>query len=83
MKVMSSQCDQCLLSANKIVSDARRNEIVREARASDSYFVCHKATQARKTVVCRGYFDAYGGGQMGRIAERLGCLEFVEATDAK
>lgn len=79
-KVMQRPCDQCLLSKNKIVPNASRYAILRKARAKDSFFVCHKATIAGLEVVCRGYFDAYGGGQLGRIAERLGCLEFVEVS---
>lgn len=75
--VMNEKCGQCLMGKNKIVSDARRKQIIRETRAKDCHFVCHKAQINGHLAACRGHFDAFGGGQLGRIAERLGMVEFV------
>lgn len=72
-KVMSERCNQCLFGENKIVSNARRSQIIREIQRKDNHFVCHKTND----VACRGDWDQFGCGQMGRIAGRLGAVEFV------
>jgi hypothetical protein len=80
-KVMKDRCDQCLYGPDKIVSDRRRKQILNDLRKRDDWFVCHKATIAGQSVCCRGDFDQRGGGQLGRIAGRLGAVQFVdEAT---
>jgi hypothetical protein len=77
-KVMKERCDECLFGDNKIVSNKRRTEIIREITRKDTHFVCHKATLAGKQIACRGDFDQLGCGQMGRIAGRLDAIEFVD-----
>lgn len=76
-KVMSKQCDQCLYGPNKIVSDARRRQILRSLSREDNHFICHKATLVGQDIACRADWDKRCGGQLGRIAERLGAAEFV------
>ncbi|MCX7320405.1 MAG: hypothetical protein NT113_13250 [Hyphomicrobiales bacterium] len=78
-KVMLERCDQCLFGPDKIVSNARRSQILREIRAKDNHFICHKT----KDVACRGDFDQNGCGQMGRIAGRLGAIAFVTALSSE
>lgn len=77
-RVMKERCAECLYGPDKIVSNARRAEIIRQVRRSDSYFVCHKATIAGQTVCCKGDYDQGGGGQLGRIMGRLNGIEFVD-----
>lgn len=77
-EVMSEPCDQCLMTKNKIVSDARRKQILADTRRRDCFFVCHKATIVGREIACRGHFDATSGGQLARIAGRLGMIEFVD-----
>jgi len=72
LKVCKKQCDQCLFSPNKIVSAARKTELLKECRSSDSHFVCHKTEDA----VCAGFRSRYQTNLM-RIAERLNAIEFV------
>lgn len=78
--VMSEPCDQCLMSPGKIVSDERRKELLQQCAKNDDHFICHKATIAGYRIGCRAHFDATGGGQMGRIAGRLGLLRQVELS---
>lgn len=80
-KVMDRQCDQCLYGPNKIVREGRRREILRDVHARDGYFECHKGTMLGEKVCCRGDFDAFGGGQLGRIMDRLNAIEFVSADE--
>ena len=76
--VMKERCDQCLFGKDKIVSNARRAELLRDIKRRDSYFVCHKASIAGVEIACRGDYDQNGCGQMGRIAGRLGAIQFVD-----
>jgi hypothetical protein len=78
MKVMEERCDQCLYGPNKIVSNARRSQIIRDITRKDCHFICHKASIAGQDVACRGDFDQRGCGQLGRIMGRLGAIEFVK-----
>jgi len=57
MQVMPRVCDQCLLSSNKIVSDARRDELLESCNQSGEAFECHKATLLGQRRVCRGFFN--------------------------
>ncbi len=80
-KVMKERCDQCLYGKNKVVSNARRAEILREIEAKDCNFICHKATIAGQEVCCRGDFDKRGGGKVGRFAKWANAVEFIEEKD--
>lgn len=84
MKVYKECCQNCLLSSNRIVSPQRAKQIIQDTTASQSYFICHKASMKDDDVVCRNYYDKLGHtSQMVRIAGRLGCIEFVEQEDKK
>lgn len=76
LKVCEKKCSECLFSENKIVSDLRRNEIVRKLKRKDTYFHCHKGSLRSETWVCRGSFEMMP--QMVRIAGRLGALQFID-----
>jgi hypothetical protein len=82
-KVMKERCAECLYGSDKIVSNARRAEIIRKVRRTDSYFVCHKASIAGQAVCCKGDFDAGGGGQLGRIMGRLNGIVFIDESSLK
>lgn len=77
-KVMKERCAECLYGSKKIVSNGRRKSLLNEITRKDCHFICHKATMAGQDVCCRGDWDQRGGGQLGRIAERLGAVEFVD-----
>lgn len=77
-KVMAERCNQCLYGPDKIVSDRRRKEILREINRKDSHFICHKATIEGQSVACRGDWDQRACGRIGRIAGRVGMIEFVD-----
>ena len=80
-KVMEDRCDQCLFGPHKIVSNRHRAEILREITRKDSHFICHKATIAGQNIACRGDWDQRYCGQLGRIAGRVGMVEFVPLTE--
>lgn len=79
--VLAERCDQCLYGPNKIVSSARRKELLQELTQMDRYFVCHKASIAGCEVACRGDWDQRGCGQLGRISARLGGPTFVNENE--
>ena len=76
--LMSRCCDQCLMTDRKVVSDARRKQIVQQTLKEDCAFFCHKGSMVDRNIACRGHFDSTGGGQMARIAGRLGCIREID-----
>jgi hypothetical protein len=84
MKVFNTCCKNCLLSGDRIVSSKRTKEIVKGCVASQTHFICHKASIRGEDVCCKKFFDAFGHRvQMVRIAQRLGVLEFVDQPDSE
>lgn len=79
LEVCEKQCDQCLFSNNKIVSDSRKKSLLKKIIKEQSMFECHKATIAGKNTCCKGFYDQLGfHSQMIRIADRIGAIKFVE-----
>ncbi|KIL42101.1 hypothetical protein SD70_02655 [Gordoniibacillus kamchatkensis] len=58
-QVAEKRCNECLFSANKIVSDERKAEVLADCALNDAHFICHKATLKGKDVCCRGFYDGY------------------------
>ncbi|AUR81211.1 hypothetical protein Ares1_0087 [Vibrio phage Ares1] len=77
MQVSKRCCGQCLFTPKKIVSDARKKDILKTCEQDDTHFICHKATIKKQNVVCRGFFENQSTNAL-RVAERLGLIEFVE-----
>lgn len=70
-------CRECLFSPNKVVTGRRAREVLRDVRAKDSHFVCHKATmRGGYNVACRGWYDRFHS-TVSRLAEALGLVRFV------
>jgi len=44
--VAHKRCNECLFSKSKIVTDARRIELLDACKRTGKYFLCHKATIA-------------------------------------
>lgn len=83
LKVYSSCCKNCLLSHDSIVSPKRRKEIISGCSKRQTYFICHKATQEDKEIVCNTFYEKLGHvSQMIRIAGRMGMIEFVDQPKA-
>lgn len=75
LKVNKTMCNQCLFSKNKIVSEARKKEIIKTCKKEQHYFICHKSND----VVCGGFNKVMGEqAQMIRIARRLKVIEFID-----
>lgn len=84
LNVYKECCQNCLLSADSIVSPARRKEIVQECVKKQNHFFCHKSTIENKEIVCKTFFDTLGHhSQMIRIAGRLNMIKFVEQPVAE
>jgi len=77
MKVVKGMCNQCLFSVNKVVSEKRKEQLIKGCMKNNTHFICHKT----KDTVCGGFYKDLGGySQMVRIAERLNMIEFVESV---
>ena len=78
-KVGRNPCKQCLLSKNKIVSDERRAEILKECLSSGTHFICHKASIDDKDICCAGFFAKFKNDiPKIQIFERLGMIKKVD-----
>lgn len=83
-KVYKTQCNQCLLSKNAIVSPERRDDIIKTCISKQTFFICHKSPsmetgKKKDEVCCKGWYKAFGQySQMIRISERLNVVEEVE-----
>ncbi len=73
-QVCKSKCDQCLFSKNKIVTNKRKSEILKDCNENEKWFGCHKQENA----ICAGYFkEKYNENSWIQIGHRLGLLEFI------
>jgi hypothetical protein len=78
--ITSERCDQCLFGKNKLVSNKRRREILKQCSKNDVHFECHKGTIKGKKVMCRGFFDVMPT-QTQKIAQALGMFNKVKPSD--
>lgn len=78
-QVRKSKCDQCLFSKNKIVSDARKKDILSQCKKEDTHFNCHKAQLkgGKIPVCCRGFYNT-ATSNLIRISQRLNMVKEVE-----
>lgn len=76
--VMSKCCGQCLFSANKIVSDSRKNGIIETCIKNESWFVCHKSNEGQE-ICCAGFFHNENTQTRAiQMANRLGIVNYVD-----
>lgn len=83
VKVMAKRCDECLFGKAKLVSHERRREILDRCQRTGRTFECHKATIARRKVMCHGFFQwqINAGHFLIQVAHRLGLVQFVKEKD--
>ena len=72
-KVKKECCGQCLFSEDKIVSNKRKSEILKDCASNDSHFTCHKTEDA----CCKGFYDRISTNMI-RVSQRMGWIEVVE-----
>lgn len=78
-RVYQDRCNECLYSKDKIVSDARRRDLIEQTK--DGWFVCHKASILGESVCCKGNYDSWPS-KTRQLAEELDLIEFVPLPDA-
>jgi hypothetical protein len=84
LKVYKECCKNCLFSDDRIVSQKRAKEIIKDCLEKQTHFICHKATIKGEEIVCSKFYNTFGfHSQMVRIAQRLNCIEFVEQSDSE
>ena len=73
-----------MLSADSIVSPKRKKEIISGCSRDQTHFICHKATQEGKDIVCNTFYEKLGHvSQMIRIAGRLNMIQFVDQPESE
>lgn len=71
-------CKQCLFSKNKIVSDARKDEILADCEKNNNHFECHKATIVGKHATCHAFYKQRTNPAISQMLENVGEVEFVD-----
>lgn len=93
LEILDAQCETCIFRpGNKMhLKKGRVAQMVRDCTRDQSFITCHETMvyddpdagdPTASGPMCRGFFDNHGHvSQMVRIAERLGMLEFVAASE--
>lgn len=76
--VQKKCCGQCLFSKNKIVSDDRKAEILKDCKENNNHFECHKATIAGKKATCHAFYKQKTNPVISKMFEENGLVEFVD-----
>lgn len=76
-KVQKNNCNNCLFTENKIVSESRKAEILARCKSKKTQFICHKASAKKTKVVCRGFYDTQEKPEINAMLEMLGQIEFT------
>lgn len=81
-QVMAEQCDQCLMTKNRVVPGRTASEIIKTCKSDGTHFICHKASIAGGlNVCCRGFYDQVPTTVI-HVAQALDRVVFVEVPDA-
>jgi hypothetical protein len=82
LKIMSQPCNQCLFTKNRIVSQKRTNQIIKDCIREDGHFECHKGTINGDKIVCRSFWNLYSRDVLSlRLALMFNMFEFVEVEE--
>ena len=76
-KVKKECCGQCLFGKDKIVSNKRRQEILRDCRTNDNHFTCHKASIKNEDICCKGFYESQTSNMI-RVSQRMNWIELVD-----
>lgn len=78
LKVFKTPCENCLFSDDKIVSNARKKELLSNCKKEQTHFICHKSTIKGEDTVCSGFYKKMGHvSQLIRIMQRIGGIELI------
>lgn len=58
LTLASKPCGQCLTTRNRIVPGNRAAQIIRDCKANNIHFICHKS-DPNENVHCRGVHDLH------------------------
>ena len=83
--IAAAACDECLFSKNKIVSERRKREVLRECYEQGTYFICHKATMAGRAVICCNFAKSTDGAGNAtiRVATFFDAIDYVDPATGK
>ncbi len=78
LEVYEQQCENCLLSPDRLVSSSRAKEYLDHTLSNDSFFICHKSSINGGNVCCRAFYDTFGRDTVVvRLAMMLDLVKFV------
>lgn len=79
-KVQEKNCNNCLFTKNKIVSESRKAEVLERCKKNKTQFICHKASAKKMKVICRGFYDTQANQEINAMLEMLGQIEFTSVS---
>lgn len=83
-KVFSTQCKNCLLSHDRIVSAKRAKEIIQSCAQDQTHFVCHKSSMEGGNTCCKAFFDNFGHlAKNIQLAKWLDVIEWIPQEDSE
>lgn len=85
IKVCNTSCDQCLFTKNKIVTDERKAEILKDLEVNEQWFICHKSPDNESGKhMCYGWYLRFAHIlPLTRLAMKMGMLKMVEVPKPK
>lgn len=78
--VAEAPCKECLFSKNRLVSERRKRQLLKECYETGTYFICHKATLKGRAVICHSFAKSTNGAgnQAIRVAQFFRCIQYVD-----
>jgi hypothetical protein len=76
--VQKKCCSQCLFTKNKIVSDSRKEEILKDCKDNNKHFICHKASIRGLSVTCHAFYKTCTKARISKLLEEAGLVDFVD-----
>lgn len=83
--IAEAPCDECLLSKNRLVSEPRKRQILKECYEKGTYFICHKATLKGRAVICHSFAKSTdGAGNVAiRVAQFFRLIRYVDPATGR
>lgn len=80
MKVQSKMCSTCIYKPDSPLDIQKLEAEVIDSSGFRAHRICHHSSD----VCCRGFWDKHKNDfNLGRIAQRLNCVQFVEVDTLK
>lgn len=85
-KILSTQCQNCLMTGDRIVSPEAAGQILKSCLEDGTYFICHRASMGdlgphNTETMCKGFYDQYP--QLYKLLADLKLITWIELKNDK